>query len=355
MMEKWNQFVYDLCEARKGNVDENEYHRLIEIQLQLLGWAKYRGEICHKPNIPIGNNNFIQPDILIKDGNRDLFVIEVKRPVHIVTARERQQLESYMRQCKIKVGIYIGEHIELLYDKPDMTNAVSVMVLPLELDNKLGAQFVKLFSKEGFSHNALYDYCEKRVEEIRKKEKVEKIKKEVIANAHDIIHIQFEKYLKEKYTFSDEDAKSVLDSLIIRVTLKQDVKELPLSQGIQEVSSNKPSGSPSKYSLDGSQYIAANRFVLAVVKSYVSQHPELTFSELKEIFPQELQGSSGVIQSLDYLKIKNYKGQRFFQDERSILTSADGIKFAVCTQWSYHNTPNFAARARELGFIVENT
>lgn len=66
MIEKWNQFVYDLCDAKRRNVDEDEYHRLIEIQLQLLGWAKYRGEICHKPNIPIGNNNFIQPDILIK-------------------------------------------------------------------------------------------------------------------------------------------------------------------------------------------------------------------------------------------------------------------------------------------------
>ena len=48
MIEKWNQFVYDLCDAKRRNVDEDEYHRLIEIQLQLLGWAKYRGEICHK-------------------------------------------------------------------------------------------------------------------------------------------------------------------------------------------------------------------------------------------------------------------------------------------------------------------
>ena len=35
MIEKWNQFVYDLCDAKRRNVDEDEYHRLIEIQLQL--------------------------------------------------------------------------------------------------------------------------------------------------------------------------------------------------------------------------------------------------------------------------------------------------------------------------------
>lgn len=41
MQEKWNQFVYYLCEAKKNDVDESEYHSTIEAQLQLLGWMKY--------------------------------------------------------------------------------------------------------------------------------------------------------------------------------------------------------------------------------------------------------------------------------------------------------------------------
>jgi hypothetical protein len=150
MTEKWNQFVYDLCDAQQRDVDENEYHRLIETQFQLLGWAKYRGEICHKPNIPIGNNNFIQPDILMKRDGEELFVIEVKRPIHSISQREIQQLESYMRQRKIKFGVYIGEHIELFYDKPDSTEAVSVLIIPLELNNKFGELFVELFGKDSF-------------------------------------------------------------------------------------------------------------------------------------------------------------------------------------------------------------
>jgi len=98
MQEKWNQFVYDLCEAKKRDVDEDIYHSLIETQMQLLGWAKWKGEISHKPNIPIGNSKFIQPDILIKRDDEDQFVIEVKRPIHSQTEREQVQLESYMRQ-----------------------------------------------------------------------------------------------------------------------------------------------------------------------------------------------------------------------------------------------------------------
>lgn len=89
MREMWNRFVYDLCRAKKRDVDEDIYHSLIETQMQLLGWAKWKGEICHKPNIPIGNSKFIQPDILIKCGDEDQFVIEVKRPVHTQTERER--------------------------------------------------------------------------------------------------------------------------------------------------------------------------------------------------------------------------------------------------------------------------
>ena len=33
MIEKWNYFVYDLCEAKKKDVDEDSFHTLIETQL----------------------------------------------------------------------------------------------------------------------------------------------------------------------------------------------------------------------------------------------------------------------------------------------------------------------------------
>ena len=151
MQEKWNQFVYYLREAKKNGVEEPEYHSTIEAQLQLLGWMRYKNEICHKPNLSIGNNGHIQPDILIQKDDKKQFVIEVKRPLHTQIAKDRDQLVSYMRQLKLKAGIYIGEHIEIFYDQPDSENAVSVLTIPLELDNKRGARFVELFSKDRFS------------------------------------------------------------------------------------------------------------------------------------------------------------------------------------------------------------
>lgn len=220
MQEKWNQFVYILCEAKKKDVDEDTYHTLIENQLQLLNWMMYKGEICHKPNIPIGNSKFIQPDILIKSDNEEQFVIEVKRPVHTQTERERVQLESYMRQLKLDVGIYIGEHIEVFYDKPKSKDAVSVMRIPLEIDNKLGAKFVEKFFRDNFSRDAIVGFCEERIKEIQRQASLNKIKESLIADAQTQITESLKPYLMEKYgdSFSEEEIKSMLATLHFSVT-----------------------------------------------------------------------------------------------------------------------------------------
>ncbi len=220
MQEKWNQFVYVLCEAKKKDVDEDTYHTLIENQLQLLNWMMYKGEICHKPNIPIGNSKFIQPDILIKSDNEEQFVIEVKRPVHSQTERERVQLESYMRQLKLDVGIYIGEHIEVFYDKPKSKDAVSVMRIPLEIDNKLGAKFVENFFRDNFSRDAIVGFCEERIKEIQRQASLNKIKESLIADAQTQITESLKPYLMEKYgdSFSEEEIKSMLATLHFTVT-----------------------------------------------------------------------------------------------------------------------------------------
>lgn len=230
MTEKWNQFVYDLCDAQQRDVDENEYHRLIETQFQLLGWAKYRGEICHKPNIPIGNNNFIQPDILIKRDGEELFVIEVKRPVHSISQREIQQLESYMRQRKIKFGIYIGEHIELFYDKPESTNAISVLKIPLELNNKFGEMFVELFGKENYSSDSLTEFCENRISEKQQELKKIEAQQYLVANGDAIVADNLKQYLRNDYkdSFSEDEIEEILSGLTISVLPKTIVKEMSL-------------------------------------------------------------------------------------------------------------------------------
>lgn len=244
MIEKWNYFVYDLCEAKKKDVDEDSFHALIETQLQHLGWAKYKGEICHKQNIHLGNSNRIEPDILIKRDGEDEFVIEVKRPSHKQIKKDVDQLLSYMRILKLNVGIYIGNSIEVFYDMPSSKEAVSVMKVPLEIDSKLGAKFVERFDKENFSQESIVAFCEERLQEIQRQNSLNKIKESLIADAQTQIAESLRPYLMDKYggSFSEEEIKGMLATMRFTASVDGSQPEpqvvVPKSQPIVKPKSN---------------------------------------------------------------------------------------------------------------------
>ena len=102
----WQEFCYDLIEAREKDTTEDVYQELVESNLRQLGWSKVRGEICPKERINVGSHNQIEPDITIKLSDQPAFVIELKRPRNAITPRQEQQLLSYMRLRKTSFGLY---------------------------------------------------------------------------------------------------------------------------------------------------------------------------------------------------------------------------------------------------------
>lgn len=224
MQENWKRFIFDLIEAKKANLDEDGYHKLIENQFQLLGWSKYNGEICHKSSLAVGHTHIV-PDIVIKKDDEVQYVIEVKRPDHKISKHDIIQLESYIRQLKKKVGIYIGEHIEVFYDKPESDKAISVLRIPLDMDNKRGPRFIDLFSKENYTTEAIVAYCEERLMEMQRQESLNKVKDDLIANANAQVSESLLPYLVEKYngTFTEQDIKSMLADLTFTAMPKNGV------------------------------------------------------------------------------------------------------------------------------------
>ena len=362
MQDKWNQFVYYLREAKDKGVDESEYHSTIEAQLQLLGWMRYKNEICHKPNLSIGNNGHIQPDILIQKDDKKQFVIEVKQPRHTQIAKDKDQLVSYMRQLKLSAGIYIGEHIEIFYDKPESENAVSVLTIPLELDNKRGVRFVELFSKERFSKEAFVQFCEDRIKEMHRQESLNKIKENLMNKAQEQITEGMMMYLMEKYgnTFSEEDIAGMLSSLTF--TASSGNAQTPVTvptpaPQTQPQAKDKPKHQHDKtqYSINGGVFEGKGRFVLSLVTKYVEQHPAATFAELENVFYPKLQGGYGVIRTLDTIREKDIKDRRYFANPIELLRSADGKTFAVCAEWGIGNTPRVVEFAKQLGYKITTT
>ena len=104
----------------------------------------------------------------------------------------------------------------------------------------------------------------------------------------------------------------------------------------------------SKCLFKGNKY-AKSKLVLAVMKEYVNS-TKVTFEELKQIFRDEIQGSSGVLQTVEYAENKDPR--RFYMKPEDTLMSSDNVKFVVSNQWGKDNIDAFIKVATELGFEI---
>ncbi len=339
-METWNLFVYALIEAQKRDEKEAPYHELIENQLGLLGWAKYKNEIHHKPNLITGHGR-IQPDILIKSGDENQFVIEVKRPVYTLDDKDCQQLISYMLQLQLRIGVYIGDHIEIFYNQPDNEEKpISVFKVNFELDSKKGEEFVRLFSKETFNKKYVAAFCEERIQEMQRKESLNRIKHSLMDKEGEMqIYNSVRQYLLTTYgdRFTESAIDEMLSTLVFRVEEKNEKQNERVHQ-IIPLDVDSPHSSQkrdtTKYSFNGGAAIGKGRLVLAIVSEYVRLHPEKNFEDLLLIFPPKWQGGYGIIRTTDdIVQNVNDPQKRYFMQKGEILADAQGKKFAVCTQW----------------------
>lgn len=370
MTDIWNKFVYKLIECKNRNVEEAIYHNTIEDKLELLGWAAYRGEICHKINLPIGSVGCIQPDILVRKDGENMFVIEVKKPNHNRNERDLQQLFSYMLQLRLKVGVYIGEYIEVFYDQIENNDPpLSILKAELTLENKNGIQFVELFSKEHYSQELIKQQCEKVVQEIANREKLDKIKQDLLSNNEQLTDI-VKQYLLTKYAseFSEQAIDNVLDSLIFQVVDKNSKtienqntdSHLPSYKTMENVEKkqriqvftyedSEDSKDYTQYSLNGSTPVGKGQFVRLVVSEYVKNHPDLSFYDLEKVFRPEWH-SCGVIKRVESVNDPN----RYFMKKRSQwLYDSKGTAFVVCNQWGKgHGRESYWDKAKKYFFAI---
>lgn len=92
-----------------------------------------------------------------------------------------------------------------------------------------------------------------------------------------------------------------------------------------------------KYSIDGgTNYYGKNKIVREIIIRYLELHPQMTYRQLEQVFLDEMQGSYGVIRSLEELNDMRHDSKdlatRYLMKEEELLTTADGVRFAVCNQ-----------------------
>ena len=157
------------------------------------------------------------PDIILKNENEDLFVVELKQ--HTLH-KGQDQLISYLNQLKVNIGILVCDNLYIYdFDYTARENTYSVLEIPFIQDNPNGSRFVELFSKDNFDKQKIKDFIKECNEN---KDIVNEIKNEITSNlASELL----KKYFKEKYTEIDID--KILAEYNVSVSKKSSVYTNP--------------------------------------------------------------------------------------------------------------------------------
>lgn len=110
----------------------------------------------------------------------------------------------------------------------------------------------------------------------------------------------------------------------------------------------------SKFLFRGKEY-NKGRLVNEVVRTYVEEHPEITFRQLKTAYPDSIQGSNFGVFDLtakaeDIYTRWGHKRHYIKPDEIIHLRDEE---ISTCTQWNPVNIERFIAKSKELGFVIE--
>jgi hypothetical protein len=363
--EKWNELCYHLSEKINRDISEKEFEAVVDKALFILGWREFSGDFEIRPSFQLGSTkNSLKPDFLIKSNStgQKLFVVEIKRPNLPLSAQNQIQLSTYMRQFKLPFGILIGPQIQVFYDGQlnKRENAVLIKTIDFKRDDILGEQFVELFSKESFSMDALHTFAEDSLKEINQQHEIEKLTTRIVSQD---FHQKVKSLIRQHLV--QETEGEVVDAALEKVEIEIGKLGSPSSQQLNVISQKeiKPTTNQllgrerdkTKMIINGNGIrLPKNRFVLEFIRSYLAVKPK-PFNQLKDIFRDELQGSTGVINELGYVqqKYKHTDDKRHFTKENEILTSADNVRFVVSTEWTIDNVQKIVEIAEREGFKIE--
>ena len=147
-LEKWNKIV-DLYK-KHFNANEKTVQSIWEsVFAEVFGYSKLSNEIDRHRNVRIGSTERVITDIIIKDGETDLFIVELKQHNFSKSRDMEQQLFSYLKQLKVDTGILICDKIYIYdYDYNKDDDAQINIAIDFIENNSNGISFVELFKKD---------------------------------------------------------------------------------------------------------------------------------------------------------------------------------------------------------------
>lgn len=357
MNDNWMEIVDTLQPYIMSNSTEIKYQQEIENCLKFLGWRSSNKTMQSQVTINIGNNNAIRPDIVLYKNEQAVLPIEIKRPGNTCNIKQETQLKSYMRQLKLNIGLYIGENIQLYYDNPgDFDNPICVLKIELHKDDKYGEEFCEMLSYSRFDIKNIENYCKDRYNLIVARNNLQYRLNDFFSKNNAVKNITA--LIKDKFTKEGYE-ENVLDDELQKLSL---IIQWKVDTSISNVIKTSIDSEENKleknnyFSFDGINYHCKRRFVLELIKYYVTQNANITFEELEKQFPPDLHTKAlGVIKTLSNVKERIIHQpdlkKRYFLKENEIITLSDGTKVVVNSQWGAY-FPKFLTKAGNLYHIT---
>lgn len=345
ILEKWNFLIeyYNKNQTAPEKIIQQDWENLFA---EIFGYSKLLKEVDAHRTMQIGATSRVIPDIIIRSTqeNRDLFVVELKQHT-ILTGYE--QLFSYLKLLKVDIGILICNKLYIYdYDTDKDDDNQSFLEIEFTKDNPDGIKFVELFSKDSFDKENIKKFIRERktehqnIKAIRQALMMKDFVQQVLAN-----------YLSQ--TYPQETIQQALAEIDITVMPKgKQTAPLPVFSVTANI---KPSIASAKdntqYSVDGNFTGGKGTTAYEVVSRYISMHPNISYSELLHVFPDEAgkPGFGKCIRLVEEVTQEQWNRSRF---SKHFLALTTGEKVVVSTQWTLVNFNNFMQYAARAGITI---
>lgn len=213
LKEKWNK-ICDYFEKFKNESEDRIQILWEKLFSEVFGYSSLDNEIDSHRSIKLGATERLIPDIIIKNEDKDLFMVELKREVLNVDETRRKQLYSYLKQDHNDLGILICNQICIIdYNYNISDDAQKFCLIDFVKNNPQGIKFIEVFQKENFSKEKAVNFIN---ECIGISSKLVEIRKQL--NSELIINLLRE-YLQKK--FSNSEIETVLKEYEIKISKKQ--------------------------------------------------------------------------------------------------------------------------------------
>lgn len=115
-----------------------------------------------------------------------------------------------------------------------------------------------------------------------------------------------------------------------------------------------------KYSFDGAGDLGKGLLAVRIIEKFIAEHPEYTFDQLKETFPDSMMGSNlkllGLLVKTKDLENAPYNYQKkvygYYKSDRK-KTSGDGVEFCISNNWNITNIQSIIDFANNQGWEVK--